>query len=103
MLPKQRTMGGGKNITPVGPGYYSFNWWLNTTNRTGERLFVAAPPDTYVASGHGGRSVLAIVPSLDLIACWNDSRIDDHDKSPGNPNTRNNRAFQALMETSDVK
>ena len=29
MLPGQRSVGGGKNITPVGPGYYSFNWWLN--------------------------------------------------------------------------
>ncbi|HOJ60894.1 MAG TPA: serine hydrolase, partial [bacterium] len=29
MLPGQRSIGGGKNITPIGPGFYSFNWWLN--------------------------------------------------------------------------
>lgn len=98
MLPSQRTMGGGKNITSVGPGYYSFNWWLNTTNRSGERLFVDAPPDTFVASGHGGKRALVIIPSLDLIACWNDSGIDDHDRSPGNGTTRNNRALRALVD-----
>jgi hypothetical protein len=32
MLPRQRSIGGTRNITPVGPGYYSFNWWLNRTN-----------------------------------------------------------------------
>ena len=99
MLPKQRTLGGNKNITPVGPGYYSFNWWLNRTNAAGERLFVDAPPDMFVASGHGGIRVMLVIPSLDLIASWNDSKIDDHDKSPGNPNTRNNRALKILVES----
>ena len=98
MLPRQRTLGGGKNITNVGPGYYSFNWWLNTTNQTGAHLFVDAPADTYVASGHGGQRALVIIPSLDLIAVWNDSVITDHDQSPGNPKTRNNRALKLLVE-----
>lgn len=97
MLPGQRSMGGGKNITPVGPGCYSFNWWLNTTNAAGQRLFVDAPADTYVASGHGGKRALVIMPSLDLIAVWNDSAINDHDRSPGNPDTRNNRALRELV------
>jgi CubicO group peptidase (beta-lactamase class C family) len=95
MLPRQRTMGGKKNITNVGPGFYSFNWWLNRTNAAG-RLFVDAPHDAYVASGHGGKRSLVIFPSLDLIAVWNDSVIDDHDQSPGNPRTRNNRALRVL-------
>ena len=103
MLPNQRTMGGKKDITTVGPGYYSFNSWLNTTNRAGERLFIDAPPDTYVASGHGGRRALVIIPSLDLIAVWNDSVIEDHDKSPGNPGTRNNLALKILMEACGEK
>ncbi len=98
MLPGQRSMGGAKNITSVGPGYYSFNWWLNTTNRAGDRLFTDAPPDTFVASGHGGKRALVVVPSLDLVACWNDSTIDDHDKSPGNSGTKNNRALKILIE-----
>jgi CubicO group peptidase (beta-lactamase class C family) len=97
MLAGQRTMGGNKNITSVGPGFYSFNWWLNRTNAAGQRLFMDAPPDTYVASGHGGKRALVIIPSLDLIAVWNDSVIGDHDQSPGNPRTRNNQALRALV------
>lgn len=97
MLPDQHSIGGGKNITPVGPGYYSFNWWLNRTNKSGQRLFVDAPPDTYVASGHGGKRALWIFPSLDLIVCWNDSPIDDHDKSPGNPESKCNQAARLMV------
>jgi len=69
MLPKQRSLGGGKDQTPAGPGYYSFNWWLNGKDREGRRLFVDAPPDTYVAAGHGGQRMLWVIPSLDLIVC----------------------------------
>lgn len=98
MLPGQRSVGGSRNITPVGPGYYSFNWWLNRTNREGQRLFVAAPDDAYVASGHGGMRMLWIMPSLDLIVCWNDSKIEDHDQSPGNPNTKCNQAARLMRE-----
>ena len=98
MLPHQRSIGGTRNITPVGPGYYSFNWWLNGTNKSGQHLFVDAPPDTYVAAGHGGMRMLWIIPGLDLIVCWNDSKIEDHDASPGNPNTRCNQAAKLMAE-----
>jgi CubicO group peptidase (beta-lactamase class C family) len=97
MLPGQRTMGGKKNITNIGPGFYSYNWWLNRTNAAGQRLFSDAPHDAYVASGHGGKRALVIFPSLDLIAVWNDSVMDDHDQSPGNPRTRHNRALRVLV------
>ncbi len=99
MLPGQRTIGGSKNITPVGPGYYSFNWWLNRTDGKGRRLFPEAPADTYVASGHGGKRMLWVIPSLDLVVCWNDSRIDDHDRSPGNPKSKCNQAARLLLES----
>jgi CubicO group peptidase (beta-lactamase class C family) len=98
MLPNQRSIGGTRNITPVGPGYYSFNWWLNRTNAAGQRLFADAPPDAFAASGHGGMRVLFLVPSHDLIVCWNDSRIEDHDKSPGNPATKMNQAARLIRE-----
>ncbi len=98
MIPRQRSMGGTRNITPAGPGYYSFNWWLNRTNHLGQRLLADAPPDAMVASGHGGKRVLMLIPSLDLIVCWNDSRIDDHDQSPGNPRTKNNQAARWIRE-----
>lgn len=97
LLPGQRTVGGTRNITPVGPGFYSFNWWLNRTNKAGQRLYVDAPPDTHVASGHGGKRALWILPSLDLIASWNDSPIDDHDQSPGNPDSKCNQAARWMV------
>ena len=83
MLPHQRSLGGGKNITPVGPGYYSFNWWLNRIDKDGKRLYVDAPPDAFVAMGHGGERALWVIPSLDLVVAWNDAEINDHDTSPG--------------------
>lgn len=96
MLPGQHSIGGGKNITPIGPGYYSFNWWLNRTNKLGQRLFAAAPPDTYVAAGHGGKRMLWVIPSLDLIVSWNDSPIEDHDASPSDPNAKINQAARLI-------
>jgi CubicO group peptidase (beta-lactamase class C family) len=33
MIPGQKSLGGGKNITTCGPGYYAFNWWLNGVDR----------------------------------------------------------------------
>jgi CubicO group peptidase (beta-lactamase class C family) len=98
MLAKQRSLGGGKNITPVGPGFYSFNWWLNRTDKTGKWLYVDAAPDTFAALGHGGERALWVIPSLDLIVAWNDARIDDHDASPGNPKTKCNRAARLMRE-----
>ncbi|MGD9644640.1 MAG: serine hydrolase domain-containing protein [Pirellulales bacterium] len=100
MLPGQRSIGGGKNITPAGPGFYSFNWWLNRVDGQGRRLYVDAPPDTYVAAGHGGMRMLFIVPSLDLIVSWNDSPIDDHDASPGNEGTKCNQAARLMVEAA---
>ncbi|MBI3876667.1 MAG: serine hydrolase [Verrucomicrobia bacterium] len=102
MIPGQRSLGGTRNITPTGPGFYSFNWWLNRTNALGRRLFTDAPPDTFVAAGHGGMRALWIMPSLDLVCSWNDSTIDDHDKSPGNPNSKMNRAARLLKEAALV-
>jgi len=101
MLPGQRTIGGTRNITPIGPGFYSFNWWLNGTNASGQRLFPSAPPDTYGASGHGGRRALWIFPGLDLVVCWNESRIDDHDKSVGNAQSRCNQAHRIIVAAAE--
>ena len=61
-------------------------------------FFPDAPADAYVASGHGGMRVLFLVPSLGLAVCWNDSRIDDHDQSPGNANTKMNGAVRLICE-----
>jgi CubicO group peptidase (beta-lactamase class C family) len=99
MLPKQRTLGGGKNQTPVGPGIYSFNWWVNRTDKDGNRLFADLPPDAFLASGHGGKRALWVIPSLDLVVAWNDATIDDHNASPTNPKTKCNQAARLMRES----
>ena len=50
------------------------------------------------ASGHGGKRMLWVVPSLDLVACWNDANVDDQDASPGSRDTKCNRAARLLRE-----
>ena len=97
MLKGQRTLGGGKTITDAGPGFYSFNWWRNGVNREGERLYMDGPEDLLLAGGHGGRRNLWLFPSQGLIVVWNDSHIDDHDDSPGNPETLSNQAVRLIM------
>lgn len=97
MLDGQRSLGGHKTITGVGPGFYSYNWWRNGVDRDGNRLFVDGPKDLILAGGHGGRRNLWVFPSQDLIVVWNDSRISDHDASPGNPSTLSNQAVQLMM------
>ncbi|MGQ9696780.1 MAG: serine hydrolase domain-containing protein [Armatimonadota bacterium] len=100
MLPAQRTVGGGKDQTPTGPGFYSFNWWLNHTDRQGRRLFVDGPGDLFVASGHGGIRAVWVLPSLDMVVSWNDASVNDHDASPGNANTKCNRAVRLMVEAA---
>ncbi len=65
--------GWGFNITSEGPGWYSFNWWVNGKNREGKRLYENLPEDAYFAIGHGARRLMAIVPSWDLIVVWNEA------------------------------
>ena len=98
LLPGQRTLGGTRNITKVGPGYYSFNWWLNAADDRGRRLFEDGPGDLVAALGHGGKRALWIFPALDLVVSWNDSAIDDHDRSPGNPEAKINRSVRLMTE-----
>jgi hypothetical protein len=100
MIAGQRTLGGGKTITPAGPGFYSFNWWLNGVDGEGRQLFVDGPGDLVAALGHGGKRALWILPSLDLVVSWNDSVLDDADRSPGNRDSRLNRAVRLMVEAA---
>jgi CubicO group peptidase (beta-lactamase class C family) len=75
MLPGQRSIGGGNNQTDH-LGSYSYLWWTNGIDRAGGRHWPDLPEDAYAALGHGGRRGLLVVPSLDLVASWNDARID---------------------------
>jgi CubicO group peptidase (beta-lactamase class C family) len=82
MIRGQRSIGGGSNQTDH-LGSYSFAWWTNGVDRNGKRHWPDAPRDTFGAFGHGGMRVLAIMPGLDLIVVWNDSRIEERDKENG--------------------
>lgn len=68
-IPGQRTIGGGVNMEDH-LGAFSYMWWLNLEGPDGKRLFPNAPPDTYASLGHGGRHVLVVIPSLDIVASW---------------------------------
>lgn len=98
MLPDQRSLGGGKDQTPSGPGWYSYNWWVNGKDRSGQRLIPEAPKDLYFASGHGGKRALLVIPSRDIVVSWNDSSIADPAFDPHAANGGFNRAVRLLLD-----
>jgi CubicO group peptidase (beta-lactamase class C family) len=100
MIPGQRSLGGTRNITPAGPGLYSFNWWVNGTDDQGRQLFVDGPADLVAALGHGGKRALWILPSRDLVVSWNDATTDDHDRCPGTHNAKLNQAVRLMAESA---
>ncbi len=80
MCAGQRTIGSGvipDNQTDHS-GSYSWAWWVNGVDRTGKRFLPDCPADLYMASGHGGPRVMAVMPGLDLVVSWNDA-------NPGSP------------------
>lgn len=74
MLPNAPTYGGGRNQDDH-LGCYSHMWWLNRRDREGRLLFPSAPEDAMAAIGYGGEKVLMVVPSLDMIVCWNTENL----------------------------
>lgn len=76
MLPGQRSMGGTRHITTLGPGHYSFNWWLNWSTSANTSLYPALPADTYLASGHGSQKALWVIPSWGMVVAWHTSEIE---------------------------
>ncbi len=77
MIAGQRTMG-SRNVPDNQCdhlGSYSWLWWTNGVDREGKRHWPDAPEDGYGAFGHGGPRAMVVIPSLDVIVSWNDSRI----------------------------
>ena len=76
MLPDQRTI--GSRVVPDNQadhrGSYSWLWWVNGADRSGKRNWPGAPLDSYGALGHGGEDGMAVIPSLDLVVSWNQSK-----------------------------
>jgi CubicO group peptidase (beta-lactamase class C family) len=96
MLAGQGTFGGSKNQTGKIPGFYSFNWWLNS-NWKGEKLDAPLPADTYSADGHWGRRKLWVIPSQDLIVAWNGSGATSGDPEAF-PNAAMVQATEAMRD-----
>jgi CubicO group peptidase (beta-lactamase class C family) len=79
MLPNQRSIGGRNNQTDH-LGSYSLLWWTNGIDRDAKRHWEGVPQDAYGCFGHGGKRAMVVIPSLELVASWNDSRIDGREK-----------------------
>ncbi|MBN1444446.1 MAG: serine hydrolase [Planctomycetes bacterium] len=81
MIPGQRTLGSREipdNQTDH-MGSYSWLWWTNGVDRDGKRHWPDVPEDAYGAFGHGGLRAMVVLPGLDLIVSWNDTRIDSRE------------------------
>jgi CubicO group peptidase (beta-lactamase class C family) len=58
------TLGGGTDQSEWGPGVYGFNWFFNENGSN----WPSAPIDTFLAQGHGNEEVMAMIPSLGIVA-----------------------------------
>lgn len=76
-LPGQRTI--GSRTVPDNQtdhlGSYSFCWWRNGLDRTGQRHWPHAPLDALGCFGHGGRRVMVVFPRQQVVASWNDTSV----------------------------
>lgn len=76
-------------------GSYSFAWWTNGVDRKGKRHWPDVPTDAYGAFGHGGLRAMVVIPSLDLIIAWNDSKVKGREKE--------NQALKLLVSSVSEK
>ena len=60
-------------------GSYSWLWWINGVDREGNRHWPDVPTDAYGCFGHGGKRAMVVLPTLDLIVSWNNTRIEGRD------------------------
>jgi CubicO group peptidase (beta-lactamase class C family) len=77
MIPGQRSIG-SKRIPDNQcdhVGSYSWLWWSNGVSREGRLHWPDVPVDTYGCFGHGGLRAMVVIPSLELIISWNDTKI----------------------------
>jgi CubicO group peptidase (beta-lactamase class C family) len=78
MIPGQRTIGSQQipdNQTDH-MGSYSWLWWINGVDREDKRHWPDVPTGAFGCFGHGGIRAMVVLPSLDLIVSWNDTRVD---------------------------
>jgi CubicO group peptidase (beta-lactamase class C family) len=101
MIPGQKSVGGEMwNISPIGPGLYTFHLWKNQRGPTGLTMLPDAPRDTILATGKWGEVALWIIPSLELVVAWNGSAIDDHHLAQSNPEAKMNVAASLMVRAT---
>ncbi|MCC5847378.1 MAG: serine hydrolase [Verrucomicrobia bacterium] len=70
-IPGLQSLGGGKDEKNH-LGCLGYFWWHNHLTPDGTRLLEAAPPNTRLVMGYGGKFVMALIPDYDLIIVWFD-------------------------------
>jgi len=75
MIRGQRSIGGGNNQCDH-TGSYSYAWWINGVGRDGKSNWPDVPDDAYGCFGHGDIRAMVVLPSMDLIVSWNDTKIN---------------------------
>lgn len=99
MLPDQTSFGMDTvNDVEIGPGIYSFNWWLNKPDAEGRRMLPSLPEDTCMALGVMGNALL-IIPSLDMVAVWIRADADDALQPLSDRNSDFKRAARLLRDS----
>ena len=85
MLPGKRSIG-SRNIPDDQTdhmGSYSWLWWINGTNAKGKRLWPDAPDEVWTCLGHkNGKRGMAVIPELDIVMSWNDTKLDSMKEHP---------------------
>jgi hypothetical protein len=82
MIPGQRSIGSRRipDNQCEHAGSYSWLWWINGSDHQGVRHWPDVPVDTYGCFGHGGLRAMVVLPGLDLIISWNDTKIEGRKK-----------------------
>jgi CubicO group peptidase (beta-lactamase class C family) len=65
------SFGGGMNLKDS-LGCLGYYWWFNRETGDGTRLLPAAPADTFMGMGYGGRFCFVLIPELDMEIVWVD-------------------------------
>ncbi|NOZ85300.1 MAG: hypothetical protein GXP49_03370 [Deltaproteobacteria bacterium] len=85
MISGQRTI--GSTAVPDNQadhdGSYSWLWWINGVGRDGKRMWPDGPEHTFTCLGHkNGKRGMAVVPELDIVLSWNDTKLDSYPSEP---------------------
>ena len=101
MLPGQLNYGGFRS-QEESMGSYSRLWWINGLGKDGKRLWPDLPADTFAAVGHGGPVLMMVMPSLQLVLSWQESKLPVQALSKGGRDAVQTAASLALraMRTS---